>query len=72
MIPLKKAIETYNSPKPAGFWNFLAEKALQIEKTTTFPALLKKLLLQKFQEQKQKSSQTNSRKKNFFQKLNKC
>ena len=45
MISLKEAVKIYNNPKPAGFWNFLAEKVLQVEKNNYVPSFVKKALV---------------------------
>ncbi|MEM3473589.1 MAG: hypothetical protein QW735_03255 [archaeon] len=45
MIPLKKAVEIYNSPKSAEFWNFLAEEVLQIEKNGYVPDFVKEIFI---------------------------
>ncbi|MEM1724237.1 MAG: hypothetical protein QXW71_00450 [Thermoplasmata archaeon] len=42
---MKKAVEIYNSPKSAGFWNFLAEEVLQIEKNGYVPDFVKEIFI---------------------------
>jgi len=72
MISLKEAVKIYNNPKPAGFWNFLAEKVLQVEKNNYVPSFVKKALVTEISKVKAKIIADLFQEEKLFSKLNKC